>query len=220
MVSILDNSSICLTTLAMGSKYRKFAQLLAQDASELSSDTPFVILTDQPKDFVKFKNVIPIKHQIQSVGVYHDKLFALKEGLKHFECSIFLDSDCRLLKNVVKSRPWKNGLTVKSCQNLLKFVTRRERKNQTDFNQNKQYRIISYIADKYRINPEDCKFVGEILLILKKDELKNYEKFLSLWDEIRLLFEGNGVFNAEGITIGLAAQIGNLNIYHYNTGYP
>ncbi|MGK7882923.1 MAG: hypothetical protein AB4060_22905 [Crocosphaera sp.] len=214
-----ENINICLTTLAIGSEYRQLAQLLAQDALEICGDTTFVILTDKPKDFVKYKNVLAIKHQVKSVGVYHDKLFALKESLKDFECSIFLDSDCRLFKNVVESRPWKKGLTVKSCHNLLNFVTRYQRKNEIDFNKNKQYRIISYVADKYLINPENCKFVQEILFVLRKDELKAYENFLNVWDEIRVLFEGNEVFNAEGITIGLAAHISKLNIYHYNSGY-
>ena len=214
-----ENINICLTTLAIGSEYRPWAKLPAQDALEICGDTTFVILTDKPKDFVKYKNVLAIKHQVKSVGFYHDKLCALKESLKDFDCSIFLDSDCRWFKNVVESRPWKKGLTAKSCHNLLKFITRYERQNNTDFNPNKQYRIISYVADKYLIDAEQCKFVQEILFVLRKDELKAYENFLNVWDEIRVLFEGNGVFNSEGITIGLAAQISKLNRYHYNSGY-
>ncbi|MGK7939680.1 MAG: hypothetical protein AB4062_05920 [Crocosphaera sp.] len=219
MARMTEHSNICLTTLAIGSEYRELAQILAQDALEVCDGTPFVILTDQPKAFVRFKNVIPIKHQIQSVGIYHDKLCALKESLKHFDCGIFLDSDCRLFDNIVVSRPWKQGLTVRSCHNLLKFVTRYQRKQKVDFNQNKKYRIVSYVGTKYNVNLEDCKFVGEILFALRKDNLKNYETFLRVWDEVRLLFEGNGVFNGEGMTIGLAAHIANLNIYHYDSGY-
>lgn len=219
MVRMIEDSNICLTTLAIGIEYRELAQRLAQDASELCPDTPFVILTDRPKAFVRFNNVIPIKHQIQSVGIYHDKRCALKESLKHFECSIYLDSDCRLFDNIVKSRPWKQGLTVRSCHNLLKFVTRYQRRNNVDFNKNKRYRIISYLATKYHINLEDCKFIGEILFALRKDDDKKYETFFRVWDEIRLLFESNGVFTGEGMTIGLAAYIANLNIYHYCSGY-
>ncbi|MDJ0509944.1 MAG: hypothetical protein QNJ64_11895 [Crocosphaera sp.] len=219
MARMTEDKDICLTTLAIGSEYRQLAQILAQDALERCPGTPFVILTDKPQVFLKFKNVIPIKHQIQSVGIYHDKRCALQESLKHFDCSIFLDSDCRLFENIVESRPWKQGLTVRTCHNLLKFVTRYQRKNNVDFYRNQKYRIVAHIGNQYNINVEDCKFCGEILFALRKDNLNNYETFLKVWDEIRILFEGNGVFNGEGMTIGLAAHIAKLNIYHYDSGY-
>lgn len=214
----MDSENICLTTLAIGSKYRKLASLLAQDLMNLAVDNPFIILTDQPQDFKNSKNVIPIQHRIRSVSVYHDKRFCFEESLKRFDCCIFLDADCRLFENIVVSRPWKKGLTVKSCQNLVKHIMRGTQKPNQAAKFNHQYQLTLKIANKYSINLEECKFINEILFILKKDELK-HEKFLQIWDETRILFEVNRIFDGEGVIMGLAAHIANLNIYHYDTGY-
>lgn len=214
----MDSEKICLTTLAIGSKYRNLASLLAQDLIKLEVDNPFIILTDQPQDFTKFKNVIPIKHSIRSVSIYHDKRFCFEESLKQFDCCIFLDADCRLFKNIIISRPWKKGLTVKSCQSLMKHITRGTQKPNKAVKFNHQHQLALKISNKYSINLEECKFINEILFILRKDKLK-HEKFLQTWDEIRILFEANRIFDGEGVIMGLAAHIANLNIYHYDTGY-
>jgi hypothetical protein len=42
----MSKKKICLTTLAIGSKYRKHALQLAEDIHHCSPDTPFVVLTD------------------------------------------------------------------------------------------------------------------------------------------------------------------------------
>lgn len=214
----MNPEDICLTTLAIGNQCCRLASLLAQDLIDLQIDNPLLILTDQPKYFKDFKNVVPIQHQIQSVGIYHEKRFCLEESLKRFECCIFLDADCRLFKNVVISRPWKKGITAKSCQNLVSHLTRKTSNIKKNERIKNIYEISVKISKQYNIDLENCKFINEIYFIFRKDEIK-HKFFLEGWEEIRKIFEYYRIYHGEGITMGLAAYLADLNVYHYDSGY-
>lgn len=220
MLDQLDSQHFCLTTLAVGNKYRKHALNLASDVTRLCPDTSLVILCDQPDDFMGLANVIPIKHSVRSIGIYHDKLYCLEESLKRFEGCLFLDADCRLLVDITRSRIWKPGITAKSCQDSLKHLRYLATKNKdSGLEKSKIYKLSEKVANKYSVNLKNIKYIGENCFILKKDSNKD-EKFLRVWKEIRDLFESNRIYNSEGLVIGIAAQIAELSVYHYDTGYP
>lgn len=204
---------ICLTTLAMGFNYRQHALKLAQDVQLITHNMPLVILTDYPTDFVGCYSVIPIKHQIQSVGVYHDKLNCVEESFRQgFDICIFLDADCRLLENLPMSRSWKQGITAHSCYDLTKGIGKVNRETQ-GFSE-----WIDEIAKHHHLDLQSCKFINEWLFIVYRDG--NEDRFLEAWRDIRDSLESKRVFHAEGAVIGMAAQLAGWPVYHYNTGYP
>lgn len=59
---------ICFMTLAIGSKYRRHALVLAKDIQSLAPEIPCIVLTDNPDNFSRSDTLIPVKHRVQSVG--------------------------------------------------------------------------------------------------------------------------------------------------------
>jgi hypothetical protein len=210
----MSRQKICVTTLAIGSKYRKHALQLAEDIRHFSPDTPFVVLTDNPQIFAGMDLVIPVKHEIQSVGIYHDKLDCIAECFQQgFNCCIFLDADCRLLMDITASRHWKVGLTAKSCNDLKRYVIKNYGK--------KSSRLIYELAEKYQFSIEQCKFILEWIFVVCRDEQNDQaDKFLQYWREIRDYLENNRVFASEGAAIGIASNLAGWPVHHYDTGYP
>lgn len=210
----MSEKKICLTTLAIGSKYRKHALQLAEDIHQCSPDTPFVVLTDNPQIFAGMDLVIPVKHEIQSVGIYHDKLDCIAECFQQgFNCCIFLDADCRLLMDITESRHWKVGLTAKSCNDLKRYVIKNSGQ--------KSSRLIYTLAEKYQFSIEECKFISEWIFVVCRDEQNDQsDQFLQYWREIRDYLENNRVFAGEGAAIGIASNLAGWPVHHYDTGYP
>jgi hypothetical protein len=147
------------------------------------------------------------------VGVYHDKLFCIKESLANFRTCIFLDADCRLLGNFAKSREWKPGITAKSCCSLEKHLTRNSKPATV-----KAYELTSKIAQFYNLNLADTRFVIEIAFVVSNVG-DSISEFIQTWQEIRDIFESRGIFNGEGTAIALAALRAKLPIYHYDSDY-
>lgn len=210
---LLNAEEVCYTSLALGRLYNQHALQLAKDIALFSPKIPFVALTDRPHLYKNLNGVLEIKHTPQSVGIYHDKLFCIKESLSRFNTCIFLDADCRLLGDFAQSRQWKPGITAKSCCSLQKHLTRNS-KPQTV----KAYELACQVAQLYRLNLEDARFVIEIAFIVSHIE-DSISVFIQTWEEIRDTFESQGIFNGEGMAIALAALRSQLPIYHYNTGY-
>jgi hypothetical protein len=210
----MSKQKICLTTLAIGYTYIKHSRQLAIDIHHFSPSTPFVVLTDNPQKFADLDFVIPIKHEIQSVGIYHDKLDCIAECFQQgFNCCIFLDADCRLLMDITKSRNWKIGLTAKSCNDLKRYVI----KNSV----NKSSRLIYELAEKYKFSIEQCKFILEWIFVVCRDEQNDQgDKFLQYWREIRDYMENNRAFAGEGAAMGIASNLAGWPVHHYDTGYP
>jgi hypothetical protein len=102
--------STCFCTLAIHAPYRARARLLCADAANV----PWVVLTDQPDDFVHLP-VRAIRHiptgpmaidYLQRLGptgngsgaaAYHDKRFAVQVALQDFDTAVFVDADSRLV---------------------------------------------------------------------------------------------------------------------------
>ncbi|MBC1196523.1 hypothetical protein H0901_15005 [Microcystis aeruginosa BLCCF158] len=212
----LSDRKTCFVTLAVGKKYRDHALTLAEDIRTITDNTPFVVLTDRPEVFPKSDSLIPLRHRVQSVGVYHGKLdyidcIAASFRLGFDDC-IFLDADCRILQNVTISRQWKLGLTAKSCYDLHKNLLTRESR-ETGI-----YDFCQKIAGRYGIQIEGCKFIQEWIFVVCRDG--NEDIFLQSWREICDILERKRIFAGEGAAISMAARIAGWSVYHYDTGYP
>ncbi|NET08790.1 MAG: hypothetical protein F6K16_29655 [Symploca sp. SIO2B6] len=214
MMAKRNDSKICYTTLAIGHEYNLHAKKLADDISQLSPNIPIVILTDRPKVFTNHSSVIPIKHDIQSVGIFHDKLCCIEKSLENFECCIFLDADCRLIENMANSRDWKPGLTVKTCWDLSEHIHPKGASERAVRTQ----KLVHEVAKELSVPINDAKFVYEAIFVVHADSQKEIE-FLKTWKQIRDFFESNGIFDGEGVAMGLAAAKASLNVHHYNSGY-
>ncbi|MEA5593470.1 hypothetical protein [Rivularia sp. UHCC 0363] len=214
MSKTIDKGSLCYTTLAIGYEYNKYAQLLAKDIFKLSPDVPIVILSDRPHIFFEYPNVIAVKHNIQSVGIFHDKLCCIEKCLENYDCCIFMDADCRLIENMAISRNWKPGLTAKTHWSLTKHITPNVLAGKKELKRRLAYEV----AKELEIIIDNCNFIYEAIFIIRKDNGKEVE-FLKIWKQIRDYFESNGIFDGEGVAMGLAAHKASLEIYHYNSGY-
>ncbi|MEM6255389.1 MAG: hypothetical protein AAF821_20940 [Cyanobacteria bacterium P01_D01_bin.156] len=207
-------SKICYTTLAVGYEYNLHAQQLVKDVLRLSPNIPIVVLTDRPNSFCKNQNVIPIKHTIKSVGIFHDKLHCVEKSLERFETCIFLDADCRLIEDISQSRDWKPGLTTKSCWNLKEHVVRKKQCKLAELAD----LLICDVAKEFELSLDHCKFINEAVFIVRSDNHKELE-FLKIWKTLRDRFEFSGVFSGEGAAMGLAAVKAGLNVYKYDADY-
>lgn len=216
MLNISNKQNICYTTLAIGYEYNKYAQLLAKDVVRLSPNTPIVILTDRPQLFSKDLHVTAVKHNVQSVGIFHDKLCCIEKCFENYDCCIFIDADCRLIENMAISRDWKPGLTAKTHWNLHKHINP---KGVLSPKRELRRELVYEIAKDIEISIEQCKFVYEAIFTIRKDNGKEKE-FLKIWKQIRNYFESNGIFDGEGVAMGLAAYKTSLEVHHYNSGYP
>ena len=209
-----NGNEICYTTIAIGHEYNLHARKLAEDISHLSPNISIVILTDRPKFFIDNSNVIPIRHRVISAGIFHDKLYCIEKSLEYFKCCIFLDADCRLISNMACSRAWKPGLTAKTCWSLSKHIRPKKISELTI----KTQRLTCEVAREFGVSIDDCKFVYEAAFIVHADNQKEIE-FLRAWKQIRDFFEFNGIFDGEGVAMGLAAAKASLNVHHYNSSY-
>ena len=207
----MNHNEFCFCTLALGKPYRDLALLLAEDISVYAPGIPFVILTDHPDYFSKFKHIQAFNHIQKSVGCYQDKVYVISKALSLFNSCMFMDADMRILKEFPQFQ-WLPGITARSCSSIKKHfatqITNRAKGN-------KDYLIIEQSAQKLNLNLEDeniC-FVNEFLFVVTRDEGKEVH-FLNLWEKIGCFFELNGMYDGEGHTIGLAAAKFGLTVRH------
>ncbi|MBE9012026.1 hypothetical protein IQ250_17655, partial [Pseudanabaenaceae cyanobacterium LEGE 13415] len=191
---------------AVGKRYRKHAQRLAQDIQTHLPSTPFLILTDQPEEFREFPHVLAFKHELQSVKGYHDKRFVLEKSLSMFESCLFLDSDVRILGGIEQAFNWQPGITARagtSLVNHLKIV-----KNQ------KEVSVIKAAAKKLEIDLENVQWLHEFMFAMKRQNGLEAE-FFQLWQTISYFFEMQGIYHGECYAMGLAAARIGLTIDYF-----
>lgn len=206
--------NFCFCTLALGKKYRTLAALLASDIEKYSPNTTFVVLTDNPEEFSNFPHVLARKHQQQGVKCYHDKRFAIATALSLYNSCIFMDSDMRILAPVPEDMQWLQapGITARACVELPKKYAN-VISAPADKSFQKVFELVKKAAQTLSIDAEwdNIKFVHEYLFSVTKDAGKEME-FLQQWDKLASYFELNGVFDAEGNAIGLAAAKAGLSV--------
>ncbi|NJN07761.1 MAG: hypothetical protein HC874_02680 [Richelia sp. SL_2_1] len=193
----------CFGTLAVGKRYRTHAIMLAKDIQEQAPNVSFVVLTDQPADFAEYKNVIPIKHRLQSVKGYHDKRFVIEKSFERFDTCIFLDSDVRIIGSVPEDMKWLPGITARTGCNIIKHNTGTKLRV--------ELAAIEQVAQRLDINLQEAKWFHEFMFVVTKQA--GAEKvFLKLWQNISKYFEMQGIYGGEGNVMGLAAAKAGLNI--------
>jgi len=208
-----QEKKVCFCTLALGNKYRALASLLAKDIDKYAPHTSFVILTDNPNEFSNFSQVLAFKHQQHGVKCYHDKRFVIAQALSLFDSCIFLDADMRILASVPEDIQWLNepGITARACFNLpIKFA--KVIAGTAEAKYCREFKIVKSAIQKLNLDAEweNIKFVQEYLFAITKDSGKEIQ-FLRLWEILANYFERNGLYDAEGNAIGLAA---------YKAGFP
>jgi hypothetical protein len=204
----------CFCTLAFGNNYRNLALLLAKDLENYSPGTSFIVLTDEPRDFSKQPNVLAVKHQQQSVKLYHDKRFAIAKGLSLFDSCIFLDADMRILAPVPQDMEWIKtpGINARACDTMPKKYAK-VLTGGADSKLLKEFKITKNLAKKLNLELDsgNVNFVYEYLFAVTKDEGKEIE-FLNQWETIAAYYELNAVYEGEGNAIGIAAAKAELPV--------
>ncbi|WP_414582412.1 hypothetical protein [Scytonema sp. PCC 10023] len=205
----------CFCTLALGKKYRGLALLLAKDIEKYSPHTSFVVLTDHPDDFSKQSNVLAFKHRQQGVKSYHDKRFVIEKSLFMFHSCIFMDADMRILAPVVPQNiTWLQlpGITARGCESIPKKYAK-VIAGTANSKLYQEFQVTHKAAKKLnlQLESEEVKFVYEYLFAVTKDSGREIE-FLREWGKMALYYELNGVYDAEGNAIGLAAAKAGLPV--------
>lgn len=207
-------AKFCFCTLAFGKNYRNLALLLAKDLEKYSPDTPFIVLTDAPREFSRQPNILAFKHQQQSVKLYHDKRFAIAKALSLFNSCIFLDADMRILAPVPQDMQWIQapGISARGCEIMPKKYAK-VFAGVADGKLLKQFQVTKNLAKKLNIKLDDANvnFVYEYLFAITKDGGKEIE-FLNQWDTIAAYYELNGLYDGEGNAIGIAAAKAGLPV--------
>jgi len=202
-----QDQQFCFCTLALGYRYRQLAALLAQDMEKYAKWTKLVVLTDQPQDFHNYPQVLAFEHRIQGVKCYHDKRFAIAKSLSLFDACIFLDADMRILAKVPEEITWLSlpGITTRTCKTMPERYVKVTEGNATkEFA--RQFSLVKKATAALNLTAEweNIKFVHEFLFSVSKDSGKE-DEFLRQWGNLANYFELNGLHDAEGNAIGLAA---------------
>jgi hypothetical protein len=205
----------CFCTLAFGKKYRALALLLAKDIEKYSPHTAFVVLTDNTQELSNQPNILAFKHRQQSVKCYHDKRFVIEKALSLFNSCIFMDADMRILAPVVpQNLEWLQlpGITARGCESMPKKYTK-VFAGTANARVCKEFQVTYKTAKKLnlQLESEEVKFVYEYLFAVTKDSGRETE-FLKQWEKIAPYYELNGVYDAEGNAIGLAAAKASLPV--------
>jgi len=213
MTTTKAEPEFCFCSLALGHKYRSLALLLAKDLEKYSPHTSFIVLTDHPSDFSQQPNVLAFKHRQQGVSCYHEKRFVIAKALSMFNSCIFMDADMRILAPVPQDMEWLRmpGVTARICD----FMPERYSKvfdKTASVKICREFKVTQKAAEKFNLELNDqVKFVYEFLFAITKDAGKEID-FLNSWDVLAPYFELNGIYDAEGNAIGLAAAKAGLRV--------
>jgi hypothetical protein len=201
----------CFCTLAVHAPYRKRARMLCSDPAPF----PWVVLTDEPADFVDLP-VRAIRHaptgpmavdyltRLDPTGngrgaaAYHDKRFVLRAALQDFGTAIFLDADSRIdpgtsigffPPGLAVAPVVRNSIAghLESCGawRLPAFVE-----------------LASDLlggADTLH----EARWCHETCFAVTRDG--NEDRFLAAWDYAAGFMQCRGVYSGEGGVIGVAA---------------
>jgi hypothetical protein len=213
-----QKSDFCFCTFASGSIYRALAKNLVSDIKQYAPQTPTIVFTDKPSEFVdnSDRNLLVFEHKKQGVFAYHERRFAIAKSLSMFDTCMYLDADVRLCAPVPQNRQWLPGITARSCTNMIKHF--QERINKTGSSAAiaaKEFEFFQQMARKLDINSEqqEITWINEFLFVITKDAGKERE-FLNLWHKLALYAELKGLYKHPAYAIGLAAAKTGFSIRH------
>ena len=207
------NKQYCFCTLALGKIYRNFTLLLAKDLEIHAPESELIVLTDDISYFTNQSNIRPFKHQPLSCKIYNDKRFAIAKALEFYPSCIFLDSNIRIKEQVPDEINFESGIVAYTCYNILKnfYKEGKSDPNHKQYkNLNNKFKLFQQVSLYYNLEPENIKFLFEGVFYVSKND--NFEEFIEYWAILADYFELNGIYNEEGIVIGLAAAIANISI--------
>jgi len=201
----------CFCTLAIHAAYRRRAKLLLADASNV----PWIVLTDEPNDFVDlpvrvirhepigpmaidFLTKLPPTGSGRGRPAYHDKRFVLQAALKEFDTAIFIDADSRITSAppLPQFRPCiavDKALRTTISDHLSRYGQTRR----TAFEQ----LAVELSGNADSLN--SARWCSEALFAVTKDG--NESKFFEAWADGADFLRSREVFTGEGGVIGLAA---------------
>jgi len=206
-----NSTNACFCTLAIHPPYRRRAQLLVADAPGM----PWIVLTDDPNDFVDLP-VRAIRHvptgpmavdfqtriagtgQGRGAPAYHDKRFALQAALKEFDTAIFIDADTRI-NSLPRLPRFTPGIAVDKAlrSSIADHLSRWGQMRKPAFEQ----LALELTGDANAIN--SARWCSEALFAVTKDG--NESKFFEAWERGAKFLQDRDIFTGEGGVIGLAA---------------
>lgn len=209
---------VAFGTLALGRQYRTLATLLAYDLYALHPEIKLYILTDEPRIFENFPNVIAIKHKFGGVrSCYHDKRYVVSVVLKNEDICLFFDADSRIIDRIDFEEiliddaflvsPWSINLDKKleSEKNEAK-----DRKSSKGFERRRN--IFVSLCKKLGVNIADTFFVNEAFFSINKNN-GDYKTFIHTWDYCATYTTARLLEASEGSSIGISAKKANCKIH-------
>jgi hypothetical protein len=210
--------TVCFCTLAIHAPYRLRARLLCGDAPLV----PWVVLTDEPNDFVGTP-VRAIQHEptgpmaadylarLPATGgghgaaAYHDKRFALLAALQDFDTAIYVDADSRIgaLPQLGLFPP---GLAVLP-------VVRRSLAEHLDACGGWRTPVFEELARHLTGDAsilQAARWCHETLIAVTREGRES--RFFEAWGAGADFLQARGVYSGEGGVIGLAAAYAGWNV--------
>ena len=209
---------VVFCALAIHKAYRQRAQSLIAELSDFN----WVVLTDEPSDFLG-KNTRAIKHEPtgpmaidyinhlaatgnrRGAAAYHDKRFVLQEALKWARTAILLDADSH-----VKCRPllskFNPGIAV------TPFVKKSVREHLETCG-SWRLPIFEALAVELTGGTEilaQANWCHETPLAITKDGRE--QLFIEIWGKCAEFLQAREVFSGEGGVIGISAAISGWQI--------
>ena len=192
----------CFAILAVGKCYREHAKVLSTDIQKHCPNIPLIVLTDKPKDFAIYPQVLAFFHRLESVKGYHDKRFVIEKALTLFDSCMMVDADMRIL-GTLPQRDYPSGILARTGCNVSKHNSKK--------NLQKTNLLIKKIAKQLDIDLEKTYWFHEFMFVVTKQNGNEWE-FLRIWELLADCFEREEIYNGEGTVMGLAAQKAGLTI--------
>ena len=210
--------TVCFCTLAIHAPYRRRARLLCGDALQV----PWIVLTDEPEDFadlpvrairhaatgpmaVDYLSRLPKTGEGRGAAAYHDKRFALLEGLKEFDTAIYLDADSRI-KKLPSIGVLPTGLAVLP-------VVRKSVEEHLAACGSWRFPVFEELARHLTGDVEilhQARWCHETLVAVSRG--KSTFDFFDAWSTGADFLHSRGVYSGEGGVIGVAAAYAGLNV--------
>lgn|SRR5574341_808423 len=199
----------CFCTLAIHPAYRRRARLLCAEAPTV----PWLVLTDAPDEFADlpvhairhtpigpmatdFLTKLPPTGNGRGRPAYHDKRFALRTALEHFDTAIFVDADSRIL-SLRRLGAFQRGITVvpESKNSIADHLKMWGPGRLPAFEE---------LARYLKVDLRSARWCVEFLFAITKDGQES--KFFETWAVAADFLQQRNVWTGEGGVIGLAAE--------------
>ena len=116
---------VCFCSLAIGKRYHSMVQDLAKGIAKNCPGTSIVVLTEKPRVFRGYNNVLAFKHRQQgTLFPYHDKAFVIEKALSLFNTVIFVDADTKMGDSLKIPKRWNPGICTNHHTDLIDHITK------------------------------------------------------------------------------------------------